>query len=684
MSSDHLSKRQKTTTEDVEDMADAVDVKLIALERLPSLPKAAINEWYEQDGFVETADCTGLLPKVQECMDNCKFPCVFVAGPLGVGKSSAVYYCSVQAWKAGWLLVYIPRCDLWLQDCDHYPYRPYCYFFDAVLQGLTSPYLADNVKTRFYDVLIPPQGDSWLFMDASWLNENMKTLREVYRKVTILLREEQEVTVLLAFDEVQALFFDNLNNFHYKYNVEPFNLVRQWNHAYKRGCTLVTGEADSGFKELLPIADYGYRMWRMQPLSTDELMAWLRTPQCQFLNAYCWDVDAPYKYFGAKRPFIHLDVKKSYAKLMSTTGAIPGELMLLNEMASIRMNVNDAVVDMVVHRKLPDWAAFDELLAEYTLSRSSVYEDILGKYCTRHSLSVQYLWTRLYPLFLNTGYAVSSIGMEELLDTGLTYRISKCHVQPLNNAVANLFLQLSIRNVPKSDASYNIFLQLEKVVNSDDALVQDAAFARLFTSSHLSVSSLWYPIDLRFTFLDGRDEFKDLDTSQYITWDASCPFPLWKAYASSKKLVEYTSTRDQSVNLVYFGLEHVIFFRFTVASKLCAESEYFEMEQSILDEMTTCLGVTVSISADRRSLLGLNDDQYELHYAILAPINVDELNGDAKWRDKAGWMSIIGQPTLKECCRFPNIQTSVIAINRHTHMRALGSIDPSYAFKLSR
>jgi hypothetical protein len=157
MPSYHLSKRQKVTMEDVEDMADDVDVKLIALERLPSLPKEAINEWYEQDGFVETAGCKAAFREVEKCISS-NFTCVFVTGPLGVGKSSAVYYCAVQAWKAGWLLVYIPRCDLWLQDCDHCPYRPFCYFFDAVLQGLTSPYLADSVKTRFYDALIPLQG----------------------------------------------------------------------------------------------------------------------------------------------------------------------------------------------------------------------------------------------------------------------------------------------------------------------------------------------------------------------------------------------------------------------------------------------------------------------------------------------------------------------------------------------
>jgi hypothetical protein len=225
------------------------------LNVFPHFPRHPTNnKWFERDGFVKTSACTTLFDKVQACAASDLTPGIFVKGPMGIGKSSTVYYCVAEAWNAGWMTVYIPRCDLWIDDSDN-PGKPYAYFLEAVIQGLTSPHLKESFKSRFHKVLGPVLDGSWL--NIRELNCGIHPLHRTFHTVIEMLQTENQVPVLLAFDEVQALFYDGLKPV-IKYLASPFIVVCCMNK-YPRVCVLATGISESGYNKHNMLKGLGVR-----------------------------------------------------------------------------------------------------------------------------------------------------------------------------------------------------------------------------------------------------------------------------------------------------------------------------------------------------------------------------------------------------------------------------------------
>lgn len=61
---------------------------------------------------------------------------VYLAGPMGIGKSAIMFYVVHKARGEGWFVIYIPLCDDWLKSGHPSPAFWYAYLFDAVLAGL--------------------------------------------------------------------------------------------------------------------------------------------------------------------------------------------------------------------------------------------------------------------------------------------------------------------------------------------------------------------------------------------------------------------------------------------------------------------------------------------------------------------------------------------------------------------
>ena len=70
----------------------------------------------------------------------------YLAGPMGVGKSSIMYYVVHKVCQLGWFVIYIPHCNSWVKM--GYPSASgwYSYFFDVVLTGLQ--FVSDEIKKK--------------------------------------------------------------------------------------------------------------------------------------------------------------------------------------------------------------------------------------------------------------------------------------------------------------------------------------------------------------------------------------------------------------------------------------------------------------------------------------------------------------------------------------------------------
>jgi hypothetical protein len=102
----------------------------------------------------------------------------------------------------------------------------------------------------------------------------------------------------------------------------------------------------------------------------------MRSPHCRHINAYQWD--ALFR-----------------TKLLRAMGAIPGELTLLNEMASTMLRNTSPEF---VHNMIGDSSVLDRLLKTYKLKRISVYEDKWNEFCCRHSDDKPYVQRELHQI----------------------------------------------------------------------------------------------------------------------------------------------------------------------------------------------------------------------------------------------------------------------------------------------
>ena len=135
--------------------------KLISIKPPDDLrftPKESLPSWAEE-GFIETKCALDVWDHVQKAVVKKHQPGVYLAGPMGAGKSSIMYYVVHKAQQLGWLVVYIPRCDEWVKA--GHPSSPagwYAYFFDAVLSGLK--HVPSDIAKK-YEYCKPLNHTSW-------------------------------------------------------------------------------------------------------------------------------------------------------------------------------------------------------------------------------------------------------------------------------------------------------------------------------------------------------------------------------------------------------------------------------------------------------------------------------------------------------------------------------------------
>jgi hypothetical protein len=270
----------------------------------------------------------------------------------------------------------------------------------------------------------------------------------------------------------------------------------------------------------------------------------------------------------------------------------------------------------------------------------------------------------------------------KLIDTGLVYMNHKDRIVPLNEATAELFFTLTIRNVSLDHTipvEYDIIHQLSELVNSDDPIVHNEIFAKLFG---LNCSSFFLDsVTLLLMSLNEDVWVQDMYIGLFITMSSSSLWASWRNYPP-KAMIEHVKNEDMSAtNFIYFGVSRIIFFKVTAASKLCAESEYFEMEESMLAEMQQVLGTTVSVSPDHQSLIctELESAGYSLNYVIASLRTVDELIGDAGWKHNAGWMTFMDRNQLvrSDLFRFEQMAILEKTIGRHNTLRCWSPTQPA-------
>jgi hypothetical protein len=158
------------------------------------VPKQALGSWVDQ-GFIERRIAKDVWQYVQDTAKDPLRVGVYLAGPMGVGKSSIIFYVVYKARQLGWFVIYIPRCDQ-LVKMGHPGW--YSYFFDAVLAGLQ--FARDEIKEKYAYCFPPNNHTSW--DDAEEIEENL-TL-EFFERMFFKFRRdilvENDVEVILVFD----------------------------------------------------------------------------------------------------------------------------------------------------------------------------------------------------------------------------------------------------------------------------------------------------------------------------------------------------------------------------------------------------------------------------------------------------------------------------------------------------
>jgi Mitochondrial ribosomal death-associated protein 3 len=195
----------------------------------------------------------------------------YLTGPMGVGKSSIMYYVVHKAREEGWFVIYIPRCDEWIRKGNPSKIDWYSYFMDGILTGFKYV-KSETIKTTYAYIIPPNNHPSWR---VATLKEDLSL--EYFHDVFTLFREqilmEGNIPVLLAFDECQALFDHGIT---IKVDA-PFSLV-DWASYYERGCVFVTATEDSPYRQSLRGGHEQY-LRNAECLLEDEFALWIQTDQ---------------------------------------------------------------------------------------------------------------------------------------------------------------------------------------------------------------------------------------------------------------------------------------------------------------------------------------------------------------------------------------------------------------------
>ncbi|KAI3656092.1 hypothetical protein MP638_004405 [Amoeboaphelidium occidentale] len=573
------------------------------------VPKQALGSW-SNEGFIERQSAHDVWKYVQETVTDQLRVGVYLAGPMGVGKSSIMYYVVYKARQLGWFVIYIPRCDSWVKAGHPSASGWYSYFFDAVLAGLQ--FVSDEIKKK-YAYCFPPNNH------ASWTSARLKErlsleyfqdLFEVFRNDILL---ENEVEVILAFDESQALFENGVKPL----TDPPFSLV-DWSDYFNRGCVFVTATADSPYRRTLRAGHERYIL-NVGALLDDEVNAWFQTQQ--FANI-------------AKHP----DYNEEFiAEIRSITGDIPRELVLLSEEYGTRRDLKlGAILNLYMDKRQ---AAFEGRFAEFETKYPSLIQQVLGS---------------LVKFFIQVHVNVRDIDLR-FFDTGLAYEDGG-RVLPLNSNATSVFFKVLM--LKEAGEWNNEVLNELKNLESDNMSQVGLAFEKLFGLNLLS--SAGNGITLKYYNLANIEEQRSIQIRNFITLSADNPKRSWKDY-SVGTLVAHSGAGEKRLDFIFFGgQKYVLFFEVTVSEDV-SKAKYPRLNNSsrldlILSSIGKWMGGTCRISATKE-LMPPRDYKGAVEYIVVSSRTKDEgkLTAGAKKIGEFPWLKIMDRNGLANF--FPDIHT---------------------------
>ncbi|KAI3650650.1 hypothetical protein MP228_004131 [Amoeboaphelidium protococcarum] len=374
-------------------MGDRISITIS--EDLRFVPKEFLKEWID-GGFIESKQCLKIWDQVQHLVQDQSQVGLYLAGPMGVGKSAIMYYVVHRARQLGWFVVYIPRCDDWLSQSLGSPADWYAYFFDAVLAGLQSTTAAIQQKYKY----CIPSGNrvSWIdaLIDYNLSHEYFMRLFDMFCEDIVV---EQAVEVILAFDEVQALFVDGVQLIRAQ---QPFSII-DWGMNYKRGCIFVTVSADLPYCLQLGSGHEQF-VSHICGLTDDEVKSWFQTPQ--------------FAQIAQNLDF----AEELIPEIRSITGNIPRELLILGKDFG---DLNSSL---------------RYIIEQYSVSRRSLYLQRFYEFEVNHPEIVQRVLNSLVNLIAQVHINSDEFDLR-FLDTGLVY-IDGGRVKPLNSNATNLLLKI--------------------------------------------------------------------------------------------------------------------------------------------------------------------------------------------------------------------------------------------------
>ncbi|KAI3661866.1 hypothetical protein MP638_005907 [Amoeboaphelidium occidentale] len=580
-------------------MANLINLSLP--EDLRFYPKACLNEG-ESGGFVERKRALEVWDYVQETVKDKARVGAYLAGPMGVGKSAIMYYVVQKAKSLNWFADAGTESKLgW-----------FCYFFDTVVAGLKS--VSSEIQKKYAYCRPPSNYTTWTRANAI---ENL-SLEDLHKRFQLFREEalaENDVAILLAFDESQALFESGENPL----SISPFRIIK-WPARFKLGCIFVTATADSPYCCALKSVHDRYVL-DAGCLTDDEVESWLKTPQCAKL------VNHPQfnENFGPE--------------IRSITGKIPRELIILSE--------------EYCQSNIP----LHEIIDEYCRKRQAKYSERDQFIATKYHQNVGKYLKALMKFFIQVQVPEVEIP-PEFRDTGLAY-IDHGFAVPLNMNAVKCFFRLlteSDENMWKNE----IFHEL-KNLESDNPSQVGVAFEKLFGLNMLLSGG--NEIILKYYNLAGDQEERIINIRHFITLSADKPKPSWKDYPDGT-LVAHSGAGEKRLDFIFFaGEECVLFFEVTVAKDV-SEAKYPQINNNsrldlILSSISKWMGGKIRLSAEKK-LLAPHDYPGVVEYIIVSSRTNEDgnLTAGAKKTGEFPWLKIMDRNGLTRF--FPRTHIEVL------------------------
>jgi hypothetical protein len=358
------------------------------------VPHDCSKEW-KSDGFLETQCALDVWNNVQKAVSDDIQSGLYLDGPVGIGKSSIMYYVVHKARQLKWFVIYIPRCGSWVAHGLPLKTGWFEYFFDAVLAGLK--FVRPEIQRKYQYCVLPENHSSRFdaFIDKKM---TLKFLVELLDRLRCDLLGENDVEVLFALDDAQDLFESHENLL----NTPPFTLINQLDNL-KKGCVFVTGISETQYHCNLRVGHEQHTL-NIESLTDDEVKTWFEMPQ--FANI-------------AHHTQFNEDI---IPEIRFITGDIPRELVMLNERSG---QCNHSTLNEIFEKFSSDRMRFYELWF-YRL--------------TKDYLDMPQVYRSLIKFFTDVYITKDDIDLK-LFETGLVC-INEGRVTPLNSNVSKVFFKI--------------------------------------------------------------------------------------------------------------------------------------------------------------------------------------------------------------------------------------------------